>query len=127
MSSQNLSFEQRHHVRYQPKDSLFVSIQGDCFDNPACVADLSRNGVGFYSARMDNELIGKVIVLDLVSGPDRAILRLLSARIDFSREARQLSNDSGDSLMRCGLQFINLSALEKRQLDLITKKYALSE
>ncbi len=127
MTSRNRSFEQRHHVRYRLKDTIFIVIQGNYFDPPPKVADLNRNGVGFYSAGKGREPTGKIIIFDLISGRNRAILRSLAARIVFTSEASPHKNDPNNAQKRYGLEFVNLSALEKRQLDLITKKYALLE
>jgi hypothetical protein len=127
MSSHNQSTEQRHHVRYRLKDNFFAAIQGEYFNNPACIVDLNRNGVGFYSVCEESELTGKFIVLDLISDRNRAILLSLRSQVVFTCVTSQHKNDPNDAPKRYGVQFVNLSALEKRQLDLITKKYALPE
>ncbi len=119
------STEQRDHVRYRLKDSLFAVIQGYYIDTPACIVDLNRNGVGFYSTCEESELTGKFIVLDIISDRNRAILRSLSARVVFACAPFQNKNDPNVAPKRYGLQFVNLSPLEKRQLELITKKYVL--
>ena len=116
--------EQRHHVRYRLNDSLFAAIQGEYFDNPVCVVDLNRNGVGFYSVCEESELTGRVIILDLVSERNRTVLRSLSARVVFTSATGPHKNEQTDAPKRYGLQFVNLSSLKKRQLDLITQQYA---
>jgi hypothetical protein len=109
------------------KKNIFISIQESSFEHPANIADLNRNGVGFYSVNGDKDLEGKVILLDLVSDKNRAIIRSLSARVVFACETTQHETDTATtSSKRYGLKFVNLSALEKRVLDLITKKYALA-
>lgn len=122
--SLNRLTEQRHHIRYRLNDSLFAAIQGEYFDNPACVIDLNRNGVGFYSVCEKGELTGRVVVLDLISDKNRVVLRSLSARVVFTTATGAYKNDPTDAPKRYGLQFVNLSSLKKRQLDLITKQYA---
>jgi hypothetical protein len=121
------STEQRHHVRYRPKDTLLAAIQGDYCDNPACIVDLNKNGIGFYSLCKESELTGKYILLDLISDGNRAILKSLSGRVVFTCATSKNKNDPKEAPKRYGLQFVNLSTLEKRLLDLITKKYALPE
>jgi len=119
--------EQRHHVRYRPKDPIFITIQGHHSCKPVSVTDFNRNGVGLFSTCEENEITGKFIILDLISSQDRAILRFLSARVVFSAESESAANNPLVGSKRYGLQFVNLSALQKRQLDLITKKYTLRE
>ena len=126
MSSLTQLSEQRQYVRYRPKDPIYIVIQGDHSCKPARVTDISSSGVGFYSTCAESEISGKFIILDLVSRQDRSILRFLSARVVFSAK-NETAKDSLVGSKRYGLQFINLSALEKRQLDLITKKYTLRE
>ena len=127
MPSRTRSPEQRHHVRYRLKENIFVAIQGSSFDSLANVADLNRRGIGFYSVSEGRELTGKVILLDLISDKKHTIIRSLSARVVFTYETTQHENDRTKSSKRYGLKFVNLSTLEKRLLDLITKKYALTE
>jgi len=127
MSSSNQSPEQRQHIRYRLKENIFVAIHGHYFDSLANVADLNRRGIGFYSESGERGLAGKVLVLDLISDSNHAIIRSLSARVVFGYETTQHENDPAESSKRYGLKFVNLSTLEKRQLDLITKKYALTE
>jgi len=127
MSSDNRSSERRHHIRYRLKNTVFATIQGDYFAHLACVTDLNSNGVGFYCTDEGKTFPGKFIILDLVSDRNRSILCSLSARIVFATETGRRKNDLETVPKRYGFKFVNLSALEKRQLDLITKKYALSE
>jgi c-di-GMP-binding flagellar brake protein YcgR len=127
MTSRNRPPEQRNHNRYQLKDTFYVIIQGDSRAIPARVADLSKNGVGFYFVGERKKLTDKFILLDLVTDTDQIMLRSLSARIIFGRESPENGDDPVEAQTRYGLQFINLSALQKKQLGIITKKYAWSK
>lgn len=119
--------EQRHHVRYRLNNALFADIQGGYFTSPASIIDLNRMGFSIYSEGRDKELTGKFIALNLVSDRNRAILRSLSARVVYSCAWTGENNGSeqDEAPKRYGLQFVNLSTLEKRLLDRITKKYSL--
>ncbi|HHD63688.1 MAG TPA: PilZ domain-containing protein [Desulfobulbaceae bacterium] len=127
MASHNRPPEQRNHNRYQLKDTFYVIIQGDACGAPARVADLSKSGVGFYSVGERKKLTDKFILLDLVTDNDQILLRSLSARVVFGKEGPENGDDPVEAQNRYGLQFINLSALQKKQLGLITKKYAWSK
>lgn len=122
----NRSTEQRSHVRYRMKDSLTVAMQGDC-DSLACIVDLNSKGIGISSVCEESELAGKLIALDLITEDNRVIMRSLSARLVFSMPESTLNNNPHNRLKRYGLQFVNLSALEIRLIDLIIKNYALPE
>jgi c-di-GMP-binding flagellar brake protein YcgR len=127
MSSKNQPSEQRNHNRYQLKDPFYVIIQGIACDTPARVADLSKNGIGFYALDEEKQLQDKFILLDLVTNNNQIMLRSLSGRIVFSKDERGNGEDTDEATSRCGLQFINLSSLQKKQLGIITRKYARSE
>lgn len=116
--------EKRNHVRYRMKDNLVAAMQGDC-DRMACVVDLNRKGIGISSMCGECELTGKLIVLDLLTDRNRIFMRSLSARLVFSATESTSGNDPPDRVKRYGLQFVNLSALENRLIDIIIKKYAL--
>ena len=119
--------EQRSHIRYRLKENIYVDILGNYFDNLASVADLNRSGVGFYSVSKEKKLADKFIVLDLMFDRSRFILRSLTARVAFTSETSPHEKDTAEASRRYGLEFVNLSPLQKKQLDLITKKYAKSE
>ena len=127
MSSRTRSPEQRHHIRYQLKENIFVDIQGNYFDSLASVTDLNRSGVGFYSVSEARELADKFIVLNLVFDRNHVILRSLLSWVVFISETIQHKKGIAETSIRYGLKFVNPSALQKRQLDIITKKYAQPE
>lgn len=127
MSSRTRSPEQRHHIRYQLNENIFVDIQGNYFDSLASVTDLNRSGIGFYSVSEARELADKFIVLDLVFDRNHVILRSLLCRVVFTYETIQHKKGIAEASRRYGLKFVNLSALQKRELAIITKKYALPE
>jgi hypothetical protein len=120
------STENRQHPRYRMKDTLVAAMQGEC-DSLACIVDLNRKGIGIFSECEESTLAGKLVVLDLISDENRYIMRSLSARLVFSSPERRHSTDPGGKLIRYGLQFVNLSPLEHRLLDMIIKNYALPE
>ena len=127
MFSHTRSPEQRRHIRYRLKENIYIDIQGNYFDSPASVADLNRSGLGFYSVSKEQELADKFIVLDLMFNKSHFILRSLTARVVFTSETTPHEKDTAEASRRYGLQFVNLSPLQKKQLDLVTKKYAKSE
>lgn len=127
MFSHTRSPEQRRHIRYRLKENIYVDVLGNYFDSLACVADLNRSGVGFYSVSKGRKLADKFIVLDLIFNRDHFVLRSLTARVVFTYKTTPHEKDTTEVSRRYGLQFVNLSPLQKRQLDLITKKYALPE
>lgn len=128
MSIEKRSLEQRGHVRYRLKKNIFISVQGDSFEDLVTVVDLNRNGVGFCSGCKCSEPAGKFILLDLISDREQVILRSLAARVVFSCETRPTGKEAAEEPeRRYGLKFVQLSALQKRQLDIITKKYARPE
>ncbi len=128
MSSSNRSREQRHHVRYQLKEKFSVGIQGGSFDGLAGVVDLNCYGIGFSAVSEGRELVGKFITLDLISHQNQVMLKSLSARVVFVGETIPFEKDTAaETANRYGVKFVNLSALQKRQLDIITKKYTLAE
>ena len=127
MPSHTRSPEQRHQVRYQLNENIFVDIRGNYFDNLASVTDLNSSGIGFYSASEARELADKFIMLDLVFDRNHVILRSLLSRVVFTYETIQHEKGTAEALRKYGLKFVNLSALKKRLLDIIVKKYALPE
>lgn len=65
------------------------------------------------------------VILDLISKRNRFILSSLPARIVFNNETTLPEEDTVAVWRRCDIRFGNLSTLQKRQLDLIIKKYAI--
>ena len=125
MSSRTRSPEQRHHIRYQLNENIFVDIQGNYFDSLASVTDLNRSGVGFYSVSEAREVADKFIVQNLVFDRNH-VMPLVTERAQGTDGCTiQHKKGTVESSRRYGLKFVNLSALQKRQLDIITKKYAL--
>ena len=128
MSTENYSSEQRGHIRHQLKKNIFVAIQGDYFKDLGRVVDFNKKGVGVYAVCGSRASSGKCIILDLISDREQVILRSLSARVVFTSATGPNSRETTEEpSRRCGLKFVHLSALQKRQLDIITKKYARSE
>ncbi len=121
------AMEKRSLVRYRMKDALFAAIQGENGYSMANVVDLNSNGAGLHLAGKEKNLPEEVIMFDLLSQEKRIVLRSLLARVVYTRAANPHGNDGGDPPKRYGLQFVNLSALEKRMLDLVAKKYGLPE
>ncbi len=119
--------EQRRCARHQPNKKIYIDILGKHCDNLAVVADLNRGGIGFYSVREEKELKEKFIVFDLVFERGHFLLRSLSAKIVFSNEITpEQKKVFTEPSRRYGLQFVNLSNLQKKQLDVIAEKYACS-
>ena len=118
--------DKRYHVRSRPKDPLFVSIQGKYCGNLAYTVDISRNGIGFYLVCEERDLSGEFIIIDLLE-KNHTVLRSLPCRVAYSRSTSKLESGRNVSPKRCGLEFVNLSDLEKRMLGLIVKKYTLPE
>jgi len=128
MSSENRSLEQRGHVRYQLKENIFVAISGGYFEEPAGVVDFNGKGIGLYAVCRGREPACKNIIFDLISDREQVILRSLSARVVFTSAISPADQETTEETsIRCGLKFVNLSALQKRQLEMITKKYAHPE
>ena len=127
MPSHTRSPEQLHQVRYQLNENIFVDIRGNYLDDLASVTDLNSSGIGFYSVSEARELADKFIMLDLVFDRNHVILRSLLSRVVFTYETIQHEKGTAEALRKYGLKFVNLSALKKRQLDIIVKKYALPE
>ncbi len=128
MSSENHSPEQRGHVRHQLKENIFVAIPGHYFDEPVRVVDFNSKGIGLYAVCRGKEPACKNIILDLISDREQVLLRSLLARVVFTCAIRPADKKTTEGhSRRCGLKFVNLSALQKRQLDIITKKYAHPE
>jgi len=120
------SNENRQLPRYRMKDTLVAAMQGEC-DSLACIVDLNRKGIGIFSECEESTLAGKLVAIDLISDENRFIMRSISARLVFSSPGSPRSTDPGTRLTRYGLQFVNLSPLEQRLLDMIIKNYALPE
>ena len=121
------SDEQRRHVRHQLKKNIFVEIRGNLFDGLFTVTDLSKGGLGFESTCQVKKLEGKRLLLDLVFDKNKAILRSLLSQVVFSQDTSQRKKGINEISGRYGLQFVGLSDLDKRLLDLISKKYVLSD
>ncbi|MDY0350696.1 MAG: PilZ domain-containing protein [Desulfobulbaceae bacterium] len=121
------AMEKRSLVRYRMKDALFAAIQVENSYSMANVVDLNSNGAGLHLAGKEKNLPEEVIMFDLLSQEKRIVLRSLLARVVYTRAANPHGNDGGDPPKRYGLQFVNLSALEKRMLDLVAKKYGIPE
>jgi hypothetical protein len=117
--------EKRSLVRYRMKNTLFAVIQGKDSHNMASIIDLNRKGIGFHLSCREKDLGDEFILLDLVSEKKRHVMRSLLARVVYARAADRPGNDSGDAPKRFGLEFVNLSVLEKRMIDLVARKYAL--
>jgi len=123
MALHTKSDEQRHHVRHQLKENIFVDIRGNLFDGLFTVTDLSKGGLGFESTCQVKKLEGKRLLLDLVFDKNKAILRSLLSQVVFSQDTSQRKKGINDISGRYGLQFVGLSDLDKRLLGLISKKY----
>jgi len=121
------AMEKRSLVRYRMKDALFAAIQGENGYSMANVVDLNSNGAGLHLAGKEKNLPEEMIMFDLLSQEKRIVLRSLLARVVYTRAANPHGNDGDDPPKRYGLQFVNLSALEKRMLDLVAKKYGIPE
>ena len=123
MSSSTRASELRHHTRYPIENDIFLVVQGGAPGAPINVIDLSKGGVGLSVADTADDLSDKYILVDLVSDNNQIILRSLATRVVFSPAEKE---KTGDTAGRYGLQFVHLSPLQKRQLGMITKKYAHS-
>lgn len=119
--------EKRDHVRYRMKDTLLAAVQGNYCDSLACIVDLNRNGISFCSICKESELTGKRVFLDLITDGNRIIMRSVAARLVYTAPERLPGGGRHERLKRYGLQFVNLSDLEQRLIDLIIKNYALAE
>jgi c-di-GMP-binding flagellar brake protein YcgR len=122
MAQTNRSAEQRLYHRYPLKDEIFLSIQGDARQSSCSLTDLSEGGAGCLSGDDKPALDDRFIRCDLISENDQVILRSLTARVIFCDTGQEQKNDP-DPLRRYGLQFINLTPLQKRQLSMIARKY----
>ncbi len=123
MSSSTRASELRHHTRYPIENDIFLVVQGGAPGAPINVIDLSKGGVGLSVTDTADDLSDKYILVDLVSDNNQIILRSLATRVVFSPAEKE---KTGDTVGRYGLQFVHLSPLQKRQLGMITKKYAHS-
>ena len=121
------SNEQRYHVRHLLKENIFVDIRGNLFNGLFSVTDLSKGGLGFTSTCQVKRLEGKRLLLDLVFDKNKAIIRSLLSKVVFSQDTSQRRKGLDETSGRYGLQFVGLSDLEKRLLDLISKKYVLPD
>lgn len=127
MDLHTISDEQRHHVRHPLKENIFIDIRGNLFNGLFNVTDLSKGGLGFETTFQVKKLEGKRLLLDLVFDKNKAILRSLLSKVVFSQDTSQQKKGINEISGRYGLQFVGLSMLEKRLLDLISKKYVLSD
>jgi len=121
MAQTNQPAEQRLYPRYPLKDEIFLSIQGDARQSSCSLTDLSEGGAGCLAGDDKPALDDRFIRCDLIS-EDQIILRSLTARVIFRDNGQGAKNDP-DPLRRYGLQFINLTPLQKRQLNMIARKY----
>jgi len=115
--------EQRLYPRYPLREEIFLSVQGDAPQSSCSLTDLSEGGAGCLADDEKTGLKDRFILCDLVSENDQIILRSLTARVVFMDDAK--NNHSGTR--RYGLQFINLTPLQKRQLSMIARKYSQLE
>ena len=122
-----VSSEQRQHVRYRLKNTLFATLQGEYCDSPASIDDINLDGVGFFSTGCEKAFPGKFIVLDLFAERRRLLLRSLPARVVYTRETAPVEDEADGAPLRYGIKFVHLTALEKKMLDHIIKKYAIPE
>jgi hypothetical protein len=120
------STEKRSLVRHRMKDTLFAVIQGDDCASPARVVDLNRNGIGLNLV-CRGKLTDGNIIFDLMSEKNHVVLRSLSARVVYGSETSEHGNEPDDAPKRYGLEFVNLSDMEKRIIDRVVEKYALPE
>ncbi len=126
MSSSTRPSELRHHTRYPIENDIFLVVQGCMPGTPISVIDLSTGGVGLSVSDGINDLTDKYVLVDLISDNKQIILRSLATRVVFGSMTDGNGGDGVDSAGRYGLQFVHLSPLQKRQLGMITKKYAHS-
>ncbi|MEA2114538.1 MAG: hypothetical protein U9P36_04030 [Thermodesulfobacteriota bacterium] len=107
------------------KDSILAVIRGDLNISLTCVRDMNVNGLG-CEIKSGKKIKQRPVILDLISKRNRIILRSLPACIVFTNETTLPKKDEKTVWRRCGIKFGNLSTLQKRQLDIIIKKYAIS-
>jgi len=121
MAQTNQPAEQRLYPRYPLKNEIFLSIQGDARQSSCSLTDLSEGGAGCLAGDENSALEDRFILCNLIS-EDQIILRSLTARVIF-RDNEQKKKNTSDPLKHYGLQFINLTSLQKRQLNMIARKY----
>ena len=126
MSSSTRPAELRHHTRYPIKGDIFLVVQGGMAGAPISVTDLSKGGVGLSVADAGNDLADKYVLVDLISDNRQIILRSLASRVVFGPAEKEKTGETAGAGSRYGLQFVHLSPLQKRQLGMITRKYAHS-
>ncbi len=124
MSSIHQSSDLRHHTRYRINNDIFLVVQGCMASAPFSVTDLSKGGVGVSVDDEKNDLADKFILFDLISDTNQIILRSLAARVVFAPASDDNAENSVNPNRKYGLEFVHLSPLQKRQLGMITKKYA---
>ena len=124
MSSSTRPAELRHHTRYPIKGDIFLVVQGGMPGAPISVTDLSKGGVGLSVTDAADDLADKYVLVDLISDNKQIILRSLASRVVFGPAEKEKSGATAGAGSRYGLQFVHLSPLQKRQLGMITKKYA---
>jgi|GEM_PF-970002 len=122
MAQTNQPAEQRLYPRYPLKVEIFLSIQGDARQSSCSLTDLSEGGAGCLSDEDKSALDDRFIRCDLISENDQIILRSLTAKVIFCDDRLKKKNDP-DPPRRYGLQFVNLTPLQKRQLNMIARKY----
>ncbi len=126
MSSSTRPSELRHHTRYPIRNDIFLVVQGCMPSTPISVTDLSTGGVGLSVNDGIDDLRDKYVLVDLISDRNQIMLRSLATRVVFGAMMEGNGGDTVDFAGRYGLQFVHLSPLQKRQLGMITKKYARS-
>jgi len=124
MAHTNRPAEQRLYPRYPLREEIFLSIQGDNRPPSCSLTDLSEAGAGCLAEDNTSALEDRFILCDLISQNEQIILRSLTARVIFSDNTfKKKTNSTSGETRRYGLQFINLTPLQKRQLSIITRKY----
>ena len=127
MAHTNRPAEQRLYPRYPLREEIFLSIQGDKRPPSCSLTDLSEAGAGCLAEDNTSALEDRFILCDLISQNEQIILRSLTARVIFSDNTpKKKTNSTSGEIRRYGLQFINLTPLQKRQLSMITRKYGES-
>ncbi len=127
MSSSTRPAELRHHTRYPINHDIFLVVQGCEQSTLYSVTDLSKGGVGLSVGDGKKDLADKYVLVDLISDKNQIILRSLAARVVFALDPSTKRRKTVGAAGSYGLKFVHLSPLQKRQLGMITKKYARPE
>ncbi len=127
MSSSTRPAELRHNTRYPIKHDIFLVVQGCEQSTLYSVTDLSKGGVGLSVDDGQKDLADKYVLVDLISDKNQIILRSLAARVVFIVDPSTKRRKTVGAAGSYGLKFVHLSPLQKRQLGMITKKYARPE